>query len=127
MRTPFNPKAGAIIVRAEMVGPQGRFAAHLLVDTGATMSIINLKSLADLGYDPKRPEEWVTIGTASDIHDVGVFKLKQLTALGVSMKPMPVIGKQIPPGLEVFGMIGLDFFVDRKLTIDFTEGWIELD
>ena len=52
---PFSPKKGPILVRAEATGPNGSTNLNLLLDTGATTSLIDLAILISLGFDPDQP------------------------------------------------------------------------
>ena len=42
-----------------------------------------------------------------------------MTALGVSKKDLKVISHPMPSGSGAYGLLGLDFFENTKLTIDF--------
>ena len=45
----FNPRSGPILVDAEITGPAGSVVLKLVLDTGATTSLINLTTLLSLG------------------------------------------------------------------------------
>ena len=51
MSYPFDPKQGPILVRAEVTGPARSMAVRLILDTGATTSLLNEVTLTALGYD----------------------------------------------------------------------------
>src|SRR3954467_14549161 len=48
----FEPKAGPIFVEGEITGPTRSTAVRLILDTGATTSVINSRVLIGLGFDP---------------------------------------------------------------------------
>ena len=44
-----------MLIQAEATGPNGTTNLNLVLDTGATQSIINLRDLVILGFDPAQP------------------------------------------------------------------------
>jgi hypothetical protein len=48
----FNPTQGPVLVEAEATGSAGTANLKLVLDTGATTSLINLSTLLYLGFDP---------------------------------------------------------------------------
>ena len=52
MSFPFNALHGPVIVEASLSGPQGQADLRLILDTGATTSLIRSTLLVALGYDP---------------------------------------------------------------------------
>jgi hypothetical protein len=51
MSVPFDPSHGPILVKAEVTGPDRSLALQLILDTGATTSLLNDAALLTLGYD----------------------------------------------------------------------------
>lgn len=66
----------------------------------------------------------MTTGTSVTL--VPKVVLTRLTALGQHRFGFPVLGHTLPASASVFGLLGLDFLRDRKLTIDFRDGRIDL-
>jgi hypothetical protein len=123
---PFNPKYGPIWVPVQVTGPTGTSNLNLLLDTGATTSLIRLSHLVYLGFDPGQPFRHTRLATGSAVGTVPVFALTRLTALGQHRFVFPVIGHTPPPSSGIDGLLGLDFLRDRVLTIDFRSGQIDL-
>ena len=48
----FNPSQGPIVVEASLSGPMGQADVRLILDTGATTSLIRSTILIAVGYDP---------------------------------------------------------------------------
>jgi hypothetical protein len=48
----FNPGRGPVLVEAEVTGPTGGANLRLVLDTGATTSLINRSTLVYLGSTP---------------------------------------------------------------------------
>jgi hypothetical protein len=52
MSFPFNASRGPIIVEATLSGPLGHADLRLILDTGATTSLVRSTILVAVGYDP---------------------------------------------------------------------------
>jgi predicted aspartyl protease len=122
----FNPKHGAILLEAEVAGPDRSMTLSLLLDTGATTSLINEAVLLTLGYDLADVTVRVRMTTGSSIQSVSKVILTRLTALGQHRFGFPVLGHTLPASASVSGLLGLDFFRDHVLTIDFQSGQVNL-
>ena len=53
MKLLFNPQANRIIVSADAVGRTEVATVRLLLDTGASVSVLSEAVLTELGYNPK--------------------------------------------------------------------------
>jgi len=122
----FNSKSGPILVKTEISGPLGSVALKLLLDTGATTSLINLATLLSLGFDPSQSTQRITVMTGSAFEILPVVVLTRLSALGEHRFGFPVVSHSLPTGIAVDGLLGLDFFRNLTLTIDFRTGQINL-
>ncbi len=127
MTVSFDPHGRLIFVGAGLQGPAGSSFLQLVLDTGATNTLINEDALLALGYDPRRSSQCFQIVTGSGIEVVPELLLERITALSQAYLDFPVLCHALPPGSENDGLLGLDFFSGQKLTIDFTEGMIALD
>jgi hypothetical protein len=126
MSFPFNPKQGLVIVRAELWGPAGSAVLRLALDTGATGSLVNVGLLVAVGYDPALSPDRVQVTTGSGVEFAPRITLDKLTSLGKERLAFPVLGHTLPPSAGVDGLLGLDFFRDQSLTLDFRIGRVTL-
>jgi predicted aspartyl protease len=122
MSTPFNGREGLIIVRVQVTGPAGSAVLQLALDTGATSTLINTGLLVALGYDPASTSERVEVTTGSGIEFAPRVVLEKILALGASRSSFAVLSHTLPPSAGVDGVLGLDFFRNGHLTIDFRQG-----
>ena len=122
----FNAKRGLIITKARIWGPSGRAALNLAVDTGATGTPISQTRLIELGYDTATEKELHQITTGSGIEFVPVISLDKIVALDHEHADFSVLCHNLPPSAGVDGVLGLDFFRDQNLNIDFRNGLITL-
>ena len=123
----FDPDGGTILVTAVITGIATEAAARMALDTGANMTMLNSELASNLGYDLETPERMVRIATASGIVRAPQLAIRRVAALGQQRLNFPIICKSLPDGVSVDGLLGLDFFRNQRLTIDFREGTITLD
>ena len=127
MKERFDVRSGLIILPVSVEGPTGVGWLRLALDTGATYSLIRPALLEVLGYDPALAKERVRITTGSGVEFAVRLHVTRISALGRSHKDFPVLGHTLPPSAAVDGLLGLDFFRDACLEIDFRAGLIQLD
>ena len=126
MSFPFDPRQGLIIVRAELWGPSGSAVLRLALDTGATSTVVNMGLLVAIGYDPALVPDRIQVTTGSSVEFMPRVILDRIVALGQERKNFPVLCHTLSPSAGVDGLLGLDFFRGRSLTIDFRNGQVLL-
>jgi predicted aspartyl protease len=122
----FTPGRGPIVVEVELSGPAGSAGIRLILDTGATATLIKPGVLIALGYDPDFMSERVSIATVDGACMAPRLQLNRLSALGQHRIGFPVVCHSLPTADGVHGLLGLDFFRGTVLKIDFGQGHIEL-
>ncbi len=122
----YFPPQGVILIPTEVTGPGGTGILRLIPDTGATNTVISERMLASLGYDLTLLPRQRPVTTASGTVFVATVPLLQLTALGVERTAFPVLSHTLPPSSPGDGLLGLDFFRGRVLTLDFPAGQVTL-
>jgi predicted aspartyl protease len=123
----FDPRGGLIVIPAELTGPSGSGILQLALDTGATTTLVNVAMLVAIGYDPALTTDRVQVTTGSGVEFAPRIELQKLNALGQARYGLPVLGHTLPPSSGVDGLLGLDFFRDSRLTIDFRAGQLRID
>jgi predicted aspartyl protease len=127
MSDPFDPNLEAVLVHGEVSGPSGHSVkATLVLDTGATTSIISTDVLTRLGYDPAASPDRVQVLTGSGVQILPRLVLNRSTALGQDRIDFPVLCHAFPPAAGIDGLLGLDFLRGQILTLDFRGGLITL-
>jgi hypothetical protein len=122
----FNPATGLILVEAEISGPRRAGVATLVLDTGATVTSLNASVLRYVGYDPDAATEFVSLTTGTRVERVPRLMVNRLSALGRHAIGLRVLAHDLPAVAAVDGLLGLDFFRNLSLTIDFRTGRITL-
>ncbi len=126
MSHPFNPKHGPVLVDAEVTGPSRSITHRLILDTGATTTLLKETVLLALGYDLASVSDRVQMTTGSLVTSVPRVVLTRLSALGQHRFGFPVLAYTLATGVSVSGLLGLDFLRDQMLTLDFRVGQIAL-
>ncbi len=127
MTYPFDPRAKLVIAPTRLWGATGDIVVNLAVDTGATRTLINWDVIVFLGYDPAASAERVQITTGSGVEFVPRVRLERIQGLGTEYRDFEVLCHTLPPSASVDGLLGLDFFRNKKLTLDFTKGVISIE
>ena len=96
------------------------------VDTGATISLIDIDLLSDIGYKKENSIRTIQTVTASKTETAYEFELDNIMAIGLLRHNFKVISRSLPVGLGIDGLLGLNFFKDKELTIDFKLSEIQL-
>jgi aspartyl protease family protein len=122
MKFTFNPNTSRIIVSADVVGRTEVATVKLLLDTGASHSILSEAVLVELDYDPRNEGEPTTLTTGSAPAPALRLVIEGLAAMGRYRTNFSVVCYDLPPDAGVDGVIGLDFLRDHVLTLDFVNG-----
>jgi hypothetical protein len=94
----------------------------LALDTGASHTTVDIAALLIAGYDLSQSLRVVQIETASGVIDAYIFKVKKLSAIGILKENIEIcaydfFSHQLITDFD--GVLGLDFFENYKLCIDF--------
>ena len=96
----------------------------LALDTGASNTVIDLAALILLGYEVKDSLRMVEFETAKGSLNAYVFKVKEISALGIKRTDMKICSYDFFNNnifSEMHGVLGLDFFKDCKFCIDMVD------
>ena len=122
----FDRKAALIVIPVTIKMGEAVFKYKFAVDTGATISLINSSVMTELGYKQQDSIRTTQTITASKHEIVYEYSLYNIMALGLLRHNFKVISRSLPVGLGIDGLLGLNFFKDKKLTIDFKLSEIQL-
>ena len=80
-----------------------------------------------LGYNLNHAEDEMLITTGSGLISVPKIRVENLAALGEKKSNFLILAHDLPPTASVDGVLGLDFLRENVLTVDFQQGFIELE
>lgn len=120
----FDPRSGPIVVRAEVSGPLGTNLVQLLLDTGATRTIIRPDALLSIGLSPDSSTRTAELVTGNGRVRAPCLVLTRLTSVGRTRIGLSSIAHSIEAPEGVAGLLGLDFLRGGRFLIDFDAGRI---
>ena len=123
----FNRQEGLITLHATICGPLGESSVKLAIDTGASVTVISEEALRLIGYETEAMPRTVRFTTGSQVETAARISLLKITALEQDRDNFSVIAHTLPPSASMDGVLGLDFFRGRVLTLDFQQGEIRLN
>ena len=115
----FNSRQGPIVVEASLSGPMGQADLRLILDTGATTTLIRPTILMAVGYEPDASADRITVAMGNGVELVPRMTLNRFSALGRHRLAFPVLSHSLPPVAGIDGLLGLDFLRGSVLTVDF--------
>ena len=122
----FDKKAALIVVPVTIKTEKKVWEFRFAVDTGATISLISASVMERLGYtkaDSLRTSHTITASKAETVYE---YSLDNIMAIGLIRRNFKVISRSLPMGLGIDGLLGLNFFHNKELTIDFKLSEIRL-
>lgn len=125
MSTRFNARRRLIVVRGDIQGPAGTAVFRLVLDTGSTRTVLDGALSNSIGLVPDHNLPLVTMTTVTGVVQLPQARATRIVALGQKRYDSIVIIHDFS-GTRFDGLLGLDFFRRRRLTIDFPAGTIEL-
>jgi Aspartyl protease len=117
---PFKRKTDESLIIVNCI--VDRHDAALALDTGASHTTIDLAALIIAGYEVRQALRSVPIETASGVIEAYIFLVKRLEAIGIIRENIEIcaydfFSYQLITDFD--GVLGLDFFDDHKLCVDF--------
>ena len=122
----FSSLAGPITIDASLSGPLGQADLRLILDTGATTTLIRSTILIAVGYDPDASPDRVQVAMGGGMQLIPRVVLNRLSAVGQHRVGFPVLSHTILPAVGIDGLLGLDFLRGTILTVDFRAAQITL-
>ncbi len=80
-----------------------------------------------LGYDPTAAADSSRVVTGSGIEVMPRINIERIEALELERRDFPMLCHNLPPGSPIEGLLGVDFFREQRLIIDFRAGLLTLE
>ncbi len=97
------------------------------VDTGASATLVSERVLREVGYTLSPDDDQVEVVDARGVKSSGRLTVSRIAALGAEWRDYLVVYDTLPVELGIDGLLGLNFFLRQKLTIDFDAETITLE
>ena len=115
----FNKNLPLIIVPVSINSRKKIWDLKFAVDTGSTVTMIDIDIMYNIGYYQKDAIKTIQTLTASKSETAYEFKINNISAIGIIRHNFNVIARSLPIRLGIDGLLGLNFFKNKELTIDF--------
>ena len=115
----FNNKLPLVIVPVSIKLNTVVFDFNFAIDTGASISLIDMDVLHAIGFQEELAIRTIQTMTASRQEQAYEFELPNIKAIGLIRRNFKVISRNLPSGLGIDGLLGLNFFKNKELVIDF--------
>jgi len=124
----FHLKYRKIPITVSIKGNEGIRDFRFIIDTGASYSIINEKILKPIGYSKNDFFKTERLnGFAGNSIVVDFLKVKTFNCLGLIRRNFEIGAMEFSPRAFYDGILGIDFFLNHTLCIDFKKGKVKLD
>ncbi len=123
---PLILKPGVILVETDVVGPKKTNSVRMILDTGATYTMVSPEILIECGYDLSRSGDRRAVTTASGIEYTPFLRVRALSSLGYTMRGIEVCAHSLPPNLPARGLLGLNFMRHFNIHFRFLDQVLEI-
>ena len=114
-----NRQQNVLWLRAAVAkSTQAPIIVRLLVDTGASYTVIPTKILERIGCNSDRTQQYKKIVTANGTLDVPIVTIPWFNCLGMKRKNYPVVALNLPINSFTDGLLGMDFLREVGAIID---------
>lgn len=110
--------------KARLADKEQSAFVKLVVDTGASITMISIETALAIGIDPAKSTRQVEITTASGTVLVPIIKIPSFTCFGIEIKNLDTVCHNLPSQSPVDGLLGLNFLSSAKIIIDFSKNII---
>ena len=117
----FTPGRSTIIFQATVSARQ-TINARLALETGASLCKISNRIANYIGLDLSSPIRHAESITAGDVVRVPVVHLPHIDVFGKTANRLEVVVRDMPPRARLDGVLGLNFFLDYNLFINYGKG-----
>ena len=97
---------------------QAPIVIRLLVDTGASYTVIPTKILERIGCNLNSAQQYKKIVTANGAIDVPIVIIPWFNCLGIKIENYPVVALDLPVNSFTDGLLGMDFLREVGAVID---------
>jgi len=117
---PLAKVGGSLLVQAQLNGTKD---VQLILDTGATMTVISYEVAIELGILSGSDNSVNTVNTAGGQVQVNMARLEEIQVGSAKAKNVAVVIHDLPDGLpQVSGLLGMSFLSQFLITLDSDKG-----
>lgn len=125
-RFKFDTTQGLILCKAKLTKRKQSTFVKLVVDTGASITMISVETALAIGIDPSQSTQRIEITTAGGIILAPIIEIPSFKCFGIEIKNLKVVSHNLPPESPVDGLLGLNFLKKANIIIDFSKDIIDI-
>ena len=121
---PVQQYGGSLIVPVNLNNQKN---VHLILDTGATMTVLSTEVAIELGLTSDSESQVATVNTAGGPVQVNLTRVESMGVNGAKAKNVVVAIHDLPdiqPGID--GLLGMSFLNNFLVTLDANQGQLQL-
>ena len=105
----FDPGASLIFVIGSILGPRESTDIRLVLDTGASQTIVRPEILDMLGYSARDGDRMASVSSPIGREFGYTIRLRRFECLGFSFEDFSVLAMDVTDSDEIDGLPGLNF------------------
>ncbi len=121
---PFEKHGSVVIVQATL---NGKAAVKLILDTGATFTMISGATAKELDIDTTQNTRSIPFQTANGTIQAPLINLDSIAVAGLELKNLTAAVHDAMPDPAVAGLLGLNFLSNFRMDIDTEKGLVHLE
>jgi clan AA aspartic protease (TIGR02281 family) len=121
---PFEKHGQVVVIEATL---NGKTPAKLVVDTGASYTMISAATARELEIDPNRSQRTLPFQTANGVIQAPLASLESIAVGGMEIKNLTAAIHDAVPSSQVAGLLGLNFLSNFRMDIDTQKGLLHLE
>jgi clan AA aspartic protease (TIGR02281 family) len=121
---PFEKRGQVVVVEVML---NRTVPVKLVVDTGATYTMISAATAKELSIDPQQAPRTMPFQTANGVIQAPLTNLESVTVGGMEIKNLTAAIHDAVPSAQVAGLLGLNFLSNFRLDIDTDKGILHLE
>lgn len=114
---PSDPKI--VIIPVRIAGPTSERYVRVIVDTGATYTLICPEAAEEIGLNLSKPIREAAITTASGIEPAQFFMLPALEVFGHRIQNVEIASHRLPERVPADGLLGLNVLKLFNVHVEF--------
>lgn len=116
---PLSSDPKVVIVPIRIGGPRSERYVRVILDTGATFTMVCPEILEEVGYDLAKPFRKAIITTASSIENAPFYLISMIEVLGNRIENIEVASHKLPERVPADGLLGLNVLKHFDVHIEF--------
>jgi clan AA aspartic protease (TIGR02281 family) len=121
---PFEKHGSVVIVSATL---NGKTAVKLVLDTGASFTMISSATAKQLDIDATQNTRTMPFQTANGMIQAPLVNLESIAVAGLELKNLTAAVHDAIPDTSVAGLLGLNFLTNFRMDIDSEKGIVHLE